>query len=295
MISSSFVVAALALSLAHPLLAQGGSPPRAGQRVVFITGSTDGLGREVAMRLAEGGAHVIVHGRNRERGAQVVEEIMRGGKGTARFYAADLASLAQVRALADTILRDYPRIDVLVNNAGVWMSENRRALSADGHEMHFAVNYLAGYVLTRALLPRLVQSAPARIINVASTAQQPIDFADVMLERGYSDGRGYAQSKLAQVRVTKDLAAELAGRNIIVAALHPATMMNTTMVLSRQATPRATVEQGAAAVMHLIGDPGIGNGEYYSGTTIGRPNAQALDSAARAQLKRLSEDLSRPR
>src|SRR5688500_8677498 len=157
-------------------------PVRAGQQVILITGSTDGLGREVARRLAATGAHVIVHGRNKERGAALVTEIEREGKGSASFYAADLASLAEVRRLGEAILRDYDRLDVLVNNAGIWLNSGGRQLSADGHELHFAVNYLSGFLLTHMLLPRLGQSAAARIVNVSSLAQSPIDFADVMLE-----------------------------------------------------------------------------------------------------------------
>src|SRR5690606_30926620 len=145
-------------------------------------GSTGGLGREVALRLAAGGAHVIVHGRDAERGRQVVEEIERGGVGSARFYAADLGSFAEVRRLAEEIRRDYDRLDVLVNNAGIWLTQGERQLSADGHELHFQVNYLSGFLLTRELLPLLRRSAPARIVNVASGAQRPIDFDDVMLE-----------------------------------------------------------------------------------------------------------------
>jgi hypothetical protein len=159
---------------------------------VLVTGSTDGLGREVALRVAATGAHVIVHGRNRERGLEVVGEIERAGAGSASFHAADLASLAEVRALGETVLREHDRLDVLVNNAGIWLNDGERRLSEDGYELHFAVNYLSGFLLTRLLLPRLLESAPSRVVNVASAAQTPLDFDDVMLERG---GRAYAQSK----------------------------------------------------------------------------------------------------
>src|SRR6185436_15995220 len=124
-----------------------------------------------------------------------------------------------------------------------------RELSADGHELRFAVNYLAGFLLTRTLLPRIVASGPSRIVNVSSGAQTPIDFDDVMLERGYTGGRAYAQSKLAQILFTFDLAKELAGKNVIVSCLHPATYMATTMVAKLGVTPRATVAEGAEAVM----------------------------------------------
>lgn len=261
-------------------------------RIVLITGSTDGLGREVARRVAATGAHVIVHGRNRERGEAVVAEIEREGTGSARFYAADLASLDEVRRFGETILRDYDRLDVLVNNAGIWLTgDDERRLSADGHELQFAVNYLSGFLLTRMLLPLLQESAPARIVNVASAAQSPIDFDDVMLERSYSGSRGYSQSKLAQVMFTFDLAGELAGTGVTVNALHPATLMNTTMVEQAGVTPRATVDEGADALMQLItGD--VGTGRYFNGLREARANAQAYDEEARARLRELSVELT---
>ena len=263
-------------------------PPMKG-KVVMVTGSTDGLGREVARRVAALGAHVIVHGRNQERGKEVVSEIAKDGKGTARFYAADFASLAEVRTLAQAINRDYNRIDVLVNNAGIWIKD--RQVSKDGHELHFAVNYLAGFLLTRALLPKIVASAPSRIVNVSSLSAAPIDFTDVMLERPGRAGLGYGQSKLAQVLFTIDLAAELKDKRVTVTALHPATMMDTTLV--RQAGGRAmsTVDQGATAVMQQItGD--VQSGQFYNGLQPGRPAAQANDEAARAQLRKLSMQLT---
>src|SRR5687767_3949159 len=131
--------------LAMAFAAQAQTPPQDSMKgqTVLITGSTDGLGREVARRVAALGAHVIVHGRNKERGTALVDEITKLGKGGARFYAADLASLAQVRQLAESVRRDYKRLDVLVNNAGIWV-QGPRQVSADGHELHFAVNYLSG-------------------------------------------------------------------------------------------------------------------------------------------------------
>jgi NAD(P)-dependent dehydrogenase (short-subunit alcohol dehydrogenase family) len=267
--------------------------PRPGQEVILVTGSTDGLGREVARALAATGAHVIVHGRNRERGEALVAEIQGAGAGSARFYAADFVELEQVRELARAILRDYERLDVLVNNAGIWLEpEQGRVLSADGHELHFQVNYLAGYLLTRMLLPLLVESAPARIVNVASGAQTPLDFDDVMLASGYSDGRAYGQSKLAQILFTVDLAAELEGTGVIALALHPATMMNTSMVLERGAQARSSVEEGMRAVVHLATADGLASGSYFNGTNPARPNAQASDAAARAALRELSERLT---
>jgi NAD(P)-dependent dehydrogenase (short-subunit alcohol dehydrogenase family) len=258
-------------------------------KTVLVTGSTDGLGREVALRVARLGAHVIVHGRNQERGNAVVSEIETIGKGGAKFYAADFASLAEVRTLAQAIRRDYKRLDVLVNNAGIWIRD--RQVSKDGHELHFAVNYLAGFLLTRELLPLITASAPSRIVNVSSLAQSPIDFTDVMLERPGRAAQGYGQSKLAQVLFTVDLAAELKDRNVIVTALHPATMMDTSMVREVGMPARSTVDEGATAVMQQITGT-VQSGQYYNGLQPARPNAQANDEAARAKLRELSTRLT---
>ncbi|MCC7125113.1 MAG: SDR family NAD(P)-dependent oxidoreductase [Acidobacteria bacterium] len=259
-------------------------------KIVLITGSTDGLGREVARRTAARGAHVIVHGRNQERGKAVVDEITKDGAGTARFYAADFALLDDVRTFAAAIRRDYDRIDVLVNNAGVLLRD--RQVSRDGHELQFAVNYLAGFLLTRTLLPIIGVNSPARIINVSSLAQSPIDFDDVMLERPGRAAQGYGQSKLAQILFTMDLATELKDRPIIVTALHPATMMDTTMVRQSGMPSRSTVDEGATALMQQIAGATVESGRFYNGLNPARPNAQAEDVTARAKLRELSVKLT---
>lgn len=261
------------------------------EMVVLVTGSTGGLGREVARRLASDGAHVIVHGRNVERGEALVDEIEAEGSGSARFIPADLASFQAVRELAETVRQEYDRLDVLVNNAGIWLGDERRT-SADGHELHFQVNYLSGFLLTRMLLPLLQESAPARIVQVASVAQRPIDFGDVMLERDYDPSAAYAQSKLAQVLFTKDLAEEVEGSGVLALSLHPATLMDTDMVLERDIRPRATVEEGAEAVLNLVRSPGVENGAYYRGLEPAEPHEQAFDREARERLRRLSCELT---
>jgi len=276
---------------AQDLQALAGGAPSEGQRVVLITGSTGGLGREVARRLGVAGHHVIVHGRDVHRGSELVREIQEMGRGSARFYAADLASLQEVRAFAQAVLRDYGRLNVLVNNAGIWL-EGPRRLSPDGHELHFQVNYLSGYLLTRQLLPLLRETPGARIVNVSSAAQRPIDFENAMLETGYSDSRAYAQSKLAQIMFTFDLAAELQDTDLTVNALHPATMMDTDMVLDRGAQARASVHDGADAVIYLMDGTGLGSGRYFNQTTPARANDQAYDAEARARLRALSERLT---
>ena len=201
-------------------------------QTVLITGSTDGVGRLVARRLADQGARVLVHGRDRLRGQRLVDDIEAAGHGSAAFLAADFSSLAEVRRLAGAVGQECERLDILINNAGIGSggSTGDRQVSQDGYELRFAVNYLAGILITRMLLPLIVLSKAARIVNVSSLGQHPIDFDDVMLTRGYSGSRAYAQSKLAQIMFTFDLARELDPAAVMANCLHPATYMATTMV-----------------------------------------------------------------
>jgi NAD(P)-dependent dehydrogenase (short-subunit alcohol dehydrogenase family) len=261
-------------------------------KTILITGSTDGVGRYIAERLAAQGWRTIIHGRDRSRGEDVVERITKQG-GEARFLAADLSSLAEVRSLADAVGRGGDGLDALVNNAGIGASGARRELSADGFELRFAVNYLAGFLLTGLLLPMLESRKPARIVNVASAGQQPIDFSDVMLTRGYSGVRAYCQSKLAQILFTVDLAKELAARDVTANCLHPATYMDTTMVRLSGVQPISTVEQGGAAILQLIESEALAgrSGLYFSGMQESRANPQAYDEDARRRLRALSFDL----
>jgi NAD(P)-dependent dehydrogenase (short-subunit alcohol dehydrogenase family) len=160
--------------------------------------------------------------------------------------------------------------------------------------LRFAVNYLSGFLLAHLLLPLLKASAPSRIVNVASLGQHPIDFDDVMITKNYSGSRAYAQSKLAQIMFTIDLANELKGSDVTVNSLHPATYMNTTMVRAGGITPISTVEQGGAAILHLAeGDDMAGKtGLFFNGLQQARANPQAYDEAARQRLRVLSLELT---
>ncbi|MEU5988254.1 SDR family NAD(P)-dependent oxidoreductase [Spirillospora sp. NPDC047418] len=257
------------------------------QQTILVTGATDGLGRALAAQLAAEGATVLVHGRDDQRGKAALREI--GGRSS--WYRADLSSLAETRALAEAVRADHPRLDVLVNNAGIAGPDSWQA-SADGHELTFAVNYLSGYLLTRLLLPTLISSAPARIVNVSSLGQQAIDFDDVMLKRHYRGFGAYCQSKLAQVLFTIDLADELAGTGVTANALHPATFMPTKMV----SAPASTLEEGVEATHRLVTDPALDDvsGRFFNGLQETRADAQAYDSGARGRLRALSDDLTSP-
>ena len=265
-------------------------------KTIFITGSTDGVGRYVATKLAEQGARVLIHGRDAGRANAVIDGIKRAGGAAPAFYQADLSSLAETRKLAERVLADHDRLDVFVSNAGIGSQNEgqRRQVSRDGHELRFAVNYLAGFLLAHLLLPRLKASAPSRIVNVASLGQHPIDFDDVMITRNYSGSRAYAQSKLSQIMSTIDLAEELRGSGVTANSLHPATYMNTTMVRAGGITPMSTVEQGGEAILHLVkGDDVAGkSGLFFNGMNEMRANTQAYDGEARARLKALSLELT---
>jgi NAD(P)-dependent dehydrogenase (short-subunit alcohol dehydrogenase family) len=261
----------------------------------LITGATDGVGRLVAKQLAAKGFRTLVHGRNRERGASLVREIEAAG-GQATFFQADLAALAEVRKLAAAVIAEAPTLELLINNAGIGSAGTTpgREVSADGHELRFAVNYLAGFLLTHLLMPQLKAGAPSRIVNVASAGQKAIDFDDVMLTKNYNGTDAYRQSKLAQILFTVDLSDELKGTGVIANTLHPSTYMNTTMVRQSGTTPISTVETGADAIMQLAVSPALEgrSGLYFNVLREVKADPQAYDAAARAKLKALSLQLT---
>lgn len=264
-------------------------------KTVLVTGSTEGLGRSLALALAAQGAHVIVHGRNEEGGHSLVDEIKASGKGSASFYPADFSSLATVRAFADTIARTYPKLDLLVNNAGVALAATApRRVSSDGHELQFQVNYLAGWILANRLRPNLAAGAPSRVVNISSSTASAIDWDDVMLEKPGAARRGYGQSKLAQVSMTVALAPTFAKDGITMIAVHPEDMMNTAMVTRDLGRPaRTTVEQGRDHVMGLITAPTLTPGAYYVKGVAREPfNPQPNDPVAREKLIKLSTELT---
>jgi NAD(P)-dependent dehydrogenase (short-subunit alcohol dehydrogenase family) len=267
------------------------------EQTILITGATDGLGRALATELAAGGATLLLHGRDEAKGEATLAAIRAAtGNERLRFLRADLASLEEVRGLGELALGETDRIDALVNNAGIGTTTEGvevREESRDGFELRFAVNYLAGYLLTRLLVDRLRSSAPARIVNVSSAGQWPLDFHDVMLTRSYSGVQAYCQSKLAQIMFTFDLAEELADAEVSANCLHPATYMPTNMVRAAGVSPASTVEQGMRATLRLVADPELDGitGRYFDGVHEAAPNDQANDPQARRRLRELSDGL----
>jgi NAD(P)-dependent dehydrogenase (short-subunit alcohol dehydrogenase family) len=263
-------------------------------RVALITGATNGVGRVVAERLGAQSWHVLVHGRDGNRGEQVVQAIQARG-GSATFLEADLSSLNAVRQLAEAVMKDHPQLNLLINNAGVGFGRPGagREESQDGLELRFAVNYLAPFLLTQLLLPALLAGAPARVVNVASIGQKDLDFNDLQTTRDYSGIDAYRRSKLALIMFTIDIAAELRKLGIAVNALHPATFMDTFMVHEAGGQPMSSVDEGADAIMNLaVGDTQDRSGEFFDQKRPARALRQAYDSSARERLRQITSELT---
>lgn len=258
---------------------------------ILITGASDGLGRALAYDLAEAGHRVILHGRDPARLAGVAART--GGEPVR----ADLSSLAEVRSLAGTVRERHGRLDVLVNNAGVGFGPpgGVRELSKDGYELRFAVNYLAPYLLTRLLLPLLRAAAPARVVNVASIGQAPVDLDDPMMDHGYAGITAYRRAKLALIADTFTLADELDPAEVTVNCLHPASLMPTTMVREARTGTIDSLERGLRATRRLVLDPDLSGvtGRYVDGERESRALDQAYDAAFRTRLRELTDLLIR--
>jgi NAD(P)-dependent dehydrogenase (short-subunit alcohol dehydrogenase family) len=264
-------------------------------RVCLVTGATQGIGRETALGLARLGAEVHLVARDRARGEAVVAEVGRAAAGKASLLVADLASQASIRALAEEVKARLPRLHVLVNNAGAIFTA--RALSADGIEMTFALNHLGYFLLTGLLADRLRASAPARVVSVSSSAHQSarIDFGDLQGERGYSGWKAYAQSKLANVLFTRELARRLAGSGVTANCLHPGVVAtgfgkNNAGPFSwgvRIAAPFFLgPARGARTSIWLASSPEVERvtGEYFSRCKVARVSDAARDEAAARRL-----------
>jgi len=264
------------------------------ETVALVTGTTSGLGKEVALALAGRGIRVLAHGRDATRLEEVGAEVRAAG-GRVETYLADLTDLAQVRALAERVGADHPELTILVNNAGVGGGpppHKKRELSADGYELRLAVNYLAPVLLTRLLLPQLMAGAPARVVNVGSVGQAPPDFDDLHMERRYDGADAYFRSKFALAAFTFDLADELKATDVHVNCVHPANFMDTYQVREAGIAPWTSAAAGVEPVLNLaIGRGGESTGHYFDGTRSRRAHSKTYKKSVRHELRRVTEDL----
>jgi retinol dehydrogenase 12 len=271
-------------------------------KVCVVTGATSGIGKATAAALARQGAQVVLVGRDRGRGEATAAELGAVAATPPRLEIADLASMAQVRALADR-LNTLDRIDVLVNNAGFVAGQHR--VTADGFEEVLAVNHLAPFLLTNLLLGKLTASAPARVITVASDAHTAarLDLDDLQLEHGWDSWRSYANSKLANILFTRELARRLAGTRVTVNCVHPGVVRTG---FGREGSPLLRLgiaigrpfllspERGASTIVYLAtsADVAGATGGYYAKSKLREPSRAARDDATAQRLWQLSAELT---
>jgi NAD(P)-dependent dehydrogenase (short-subunit alcohol dehydrogenase family) len=264
-------------------------------KIVLVTGSTDGIGKETARQLAQLGAAVVVHGRSVER-CQAVRDELRAATGNRNIdcVAADLSSQRQVRQLAAEIVARYDQLHVLINNAGVILLQ--RQLSEDGIEMSFAVNHLAPFLLTHLLLDLLRKSAPARIVNVSSTVHYgaQIKFDNLQGERRYNGVEAYKVAKLGNVLFTVELAERLKGSGVTVNCLHPGVVATKLLDTGWGWSNGLSAAQGAALSVYLAASPAVEQvtGQYFESKSAGGASPQASDVKLRRKFWEVSAALT---
>ena len=272
-------------------------------KICVVTGATAGIGKETAVALAAAGARVAIVGRARDKGEHALAEIRQRSGGDVDLFVADLGSQRAVRALAARLTAALPRVDVLVNNAGLILDQ--RVLTEDGLETTFAVNHIGYFLLSRLLEPKLCASAPARIVNLASGAHRgaTIRFDDLMGARAYDGWRAYAQSKLANIVFTYELARRLAGTGVTANCLHPGAVA-TNFANAGPALIRLAVRigrpfmkspaRGAATSIYLASSPEVEgvSGKYFVNRREARSSDESYDPEVAARLWKVSEELT---
>jgi NAD(P)-dependent dehydrogenase (short-subunit alcohol dehydrogenase family) len=265
------------------------------QKLILVTGATDGIGKQTALELARDGARIVLHGRSQTKLEATRDELQRLVPGSAvEIAAADFASLADVRRMAEDVAARHPAIDVLINNAGVYM--NQHATSHDGHEMTFAVNHLAPFLLTHLLLPALRAAPRARIVNVSSVAHMRgvLDFENLHGEKGFAPYGAYALSKLANVLFTVELARRLAGEPITVNALHPGVVSTKLLTEGFGMQGQESLTQGAATSVYLATSPAVADvsGLYFVRCREAEMNPLAAHPGMGSRFYELSAELT---
>jgi NAD(P)-dependent dehydrogenase (short-subunit alcohol dehydrogenase family) len=276
-------------------------------QVIVITGGNSGIGKEAAVALASMGATVIITARNQAKGQAALADVrQRSGSSTVELMDLDLADFASIRAFAAELLERFDRLDVLVNNAGGIISDQLH--TAQGFEMTFGVNHLGHFLLTELLLDRLVQSAPSRVITVASIghrfAMSGLSFDDLQSDLGYSSMDAYAKSKLANIMFSNELARRLEGTGVTSNSLHPGGVRSgfgksdhnrgidrIAMVVG--APFLRSAKGGAKTTVYLASSPDVAGatGGYYVRRKLHTPSKRARDAAAAGRLWEESESL----
>jgi NAD(P)-dependent dehydrogenase (short-subunit alcohol dehydrogenase family) len=257
------------------------------QKTILITGATNGIGKEVALALLAQGHHVIIHGRNPEKVDTVISEALaRNPEAKFDTILADFASLQEVNRMAKELNARFPRLDVLINNAGVY--SNKREFSAECFEIAFAVNYLATFSLTLQLLPLLAKSNSSRIINMSSIGHRfvwinPLDIESQHFFWGWVN---YCRSKLLLIPFTFCLAEYLANTNIAVNALHPGIVVGTKVTNTAFIKWGVPIHKGAATVINLVVNPELEgmNGKYIEKYRLKTPSPMAMDKGLKTRL-----------
>lgn len=270
-------------------------------KVILITGATSGIGKAAALRIAENGPTLVLLGRDPVRVKVVVDEIVqKTGKRNVDLLLADLSSQADIRRVAAEFLAKYPRLDVLINNAG--LAVGARTLTVDGIEMTFAVNHLAYFLLTHLLLDRLKSSAPSRIINVSSEAHRRVnlDFDNLQSEKKFSGFSAYSITKFCNILFTYELSRKLQGTGVTVNAMHPG-YLSTGIFRAAPGFLKFLVkltagkpERGGEAIDYLVFSPELSNvsGKYFNGKKETSSSPTSLDRAAAERLWKISTDLT---
>ena len=274
-------------------------------KTVVVTGATDGVGRQAALKIAEAGASLILVSRNPDKGRTVVEDLRkRAGNDSIEFLQADLSRLADIWRVAAEIRERCVRLDVLLNNAGgIFM---QRAETADGIEMTFALNHLNYFLLTHELRDLLRASAPARVVNVASAAhgRGRIDFDDLESRKSYGGWRAYSQSKLANIMFTYELARRLDGTGVTANALHPGfvrtkfgsnnSWLAKIGIAIAMRVSGIPVDAGGETSIYLATSPDVegATGGYYDQCAAVRSSAISYDEAAAVRLWEVSTQMT---
>ncbi len=260
-------------------------------KTILVTGSTDGIGLETAKTLAKTGATILLHGRNSDRLQRAIELLKKEtGNTTVQGFIADFSALANVQRLAADLNEKFEHLDVLINNAGVFLHE--RKLSADGFEMTFAVNHLAPMLLTHQLLPLLKKAQNARVVTVSSIAHRRItSLDDLQSERRFDGLMAYSLSKLCNIYFSDDLAERLKGTTVTSNCLHPGGINTKLLREGFGVSGGADIEQGAATSVYLASSPNVEgvSGKYFDSMRLSEPTPFARDAHNRKVLIEKSE------